>query len=121
MFMIGAEGTRTGRMRAQIRPLARPIHRSTPRPISYPLSEATHQAPETVAPRPLTIDQRILNAVSRKSMLDLHELTLSIWPDLEEKPREVALSAIFYLRHRVDRLVAAGSLCVEGGKIQPRG
>lgn len=63
-----------------------------------------------------TIDQQIVAALFAGPE-DLHTLVLCLWPDLEDKPREVALSAIYYLRARVDCLIAGGVLASDGGRL----
>lgn len=65
-----------------------------------------------------TIDERIF-AILSSGQLDLNGLVLAIWPTLDERPREVALTAIHYVRFRVNALISEGKLKNENGKLMP--
>lgn len=77
-------------------------------------------APALVEQRPgqtwQAIGDQILT-ILRGGPVELHALVLSIWPTLDEKPREVALTAIWYLRYHVDVLIRSGSIIYADGKL----
>lgn len=73
------------------------------------------------------LDKRIVTILGQGAV-DLHGLTLSLWPCLEGGPRETALIAINYLRTRVAALSAQGIvisvdgiLSLDPGRVEGRG
>lgn len=64
------------------------------------------------------LDQRIIQ-VLRQGALDLHGITMALWPCLENEPRETALTAINYLRARVAVLLAQGLVISIDGRFSP--
>lgn len=65
-----------------------------------------------------TIDQRIVEAIAAHGELDLHGVVMTLWPGLEEKGRDAAISAVNYARVRVAALVAKGALQRDGGLLR---
>lgn len=61
-----------------------------------------------------SLDARITQ-VLRQGAVDLHGLTVALWPCLECGPRETALTAINYLRTRVAAMEAGGTITSAGG------
>lgn len=67
------------------------------------------------------IIDRIIAAASKPK--SLHELTMAIWPDLEQRgadgfvQRSDALTGIWYVRHCATRLLQSGKLQEQAGKL----
>lgn len=62
------------------------------------------------------LDARIAQ-VLRQGAVDLHGLTVAMWPCLEGGPRETALTAINYLRTRVAAMEASGTVISVDGSL----
>ena len=63
-----------------------------------------------------TIEEKIM-AILKEGPARLQHVVLAIWPELEKKPQEVTLTAIWYVRFRVDLLIGEGKVKSSDGKL----